>query len=723
MKNEITLSDISDLLKKRNCSLPEEIDKFSGYFITAATIATALAATTPVAALGALLAGAGAANFRISKLLAWLPGGLKYPFQGREIVATDRYELMQVANFMLYDIAIKDSFEQIVYPFIKRAIYEFKMSICVDRIRLLTEDDIESKKLCDQIKYRPNLVEDTRFALSIISPVGSWIDNNEPENDEIWSIYKEVEHKYIEKMSELYNAYLVNLSSQFPEFLLFFDLEHKERTLEILSEIDGSTLENTKLLQKQIKLLEELKFSGKSGFEQFEKLYKNLFQRQTEQIVAKLDDKNKKILETHHRYIASQTNEILIDNQDIEEIVYPANKDIFIPQGYQKIRYIKKEHGYNFLAPSFWDEIEQRNDIEAFLLKTLINPDSADNPILILGNPGAGKSMLSKILAGKLAETPDFVPFFVKLREVATSSKDVLQHVNDGIAKSIGRPGSIDWMDLTESISTRYPVIILDGFDELIQSSKTELNEYLFEIMEFQKVAQLNDICVRVILTSRLSVMNVVEIPDHTNIIKLAPFDVVRRDLWVETWNKVQTKKDYSLNIPEKDIVTELAQEPLLLIMLAVYDFEDSGLQNINNDSDFNQSKLYDTLLTKFTERQLQKKSKSYRSMVNCKKEKEKELFRLRLGMIAFTMFLSDTTSLDDRHLSAKLEVFGLNEYRVEETDILGGFFFVRENKTVSSSHEEHHNYEFLHKTFGEFLVADFLLRIAINQFSSTMKI
>jgi len=49
--------------------------------------------------------------------------------------------------------------------------------------------------------------------------------------------------------------------------------------------------------------------------------------------------------------------------------------------------------------------------------------------------------------------------------------------------------------------------------------------------------------------------------------------------------------------------------------------------------------------------------------------------------------------------------------------NILGGFFFIHENQSKTEGDLEKFNYEFLHKTFGEFLAADFILRIAEKQY------
>ena len=145
--------------------------------------------------------------------------------------------------------------------------------------------------------------------------------------------------------------------------------------------------------------------------------------------------------------------------------------------------------------------------------------------------------------------------------------------------------------------------------------------------------------------------------------------------------------------------------------MLAIYDFEESKLQ-LAEKEDFNQSKLYDRLFKEFTIRQLEKDT----DYIHLNKEEEAErieFFRLRLGIVAFMMFLNDKTNHSSNKLCEELNGFELSNENINSNEIIGGFFFIHENKATKENGEKLFNFEFLHKTFGEFLAADFLLRIA----------
>lgn len=735
IRKEINLSDVVDYFKKNKiASFEEEIDQFGGYFITAGRIAALILAPTPIAAIANFCSGIDAASLRASKLLSWLPDKFKYKDKGREKFAIDRYELASVVNYMLLHIAIKNSVKEVIMPV---------FTLILEHVQLEEEDKEGLDKLskeCDKestnLKLPSNcfLTKDDigNHAIKIIDPVLSTLFKLAEKSKEPKSLLKKIDssktkEKYIDSINLYYTAFIINFSSEFPEFALWSDTTQKAKILKELKEASKNLVAIDKKIHEKfikqtaqlINKIEELRnpsFISESGFPSFHNSYKILFQLQTDKLINSLTVKVRENIIAHQNKIKAELNRALIDNADIEGIVYPKNKDIYIAQSFQSIVYRRKEHKKGFLtATSLGENGEKGENIGNFLLQSLIDPNSATKPIILLGNPGAGKSMLSKMFAGLLCETNDFIPFLIKLRSVASNTANISEHINKGLSRSIETTSDINWLDWAKEFRERIPVIIMDGFDELMQSSNTELNNYLNTIKDFQDTALTHGICVRVILTSRITVMQDVYIPDGTKIIKLDSFDQKRRDLWVKIWNENQTKKNYKLVIPKNEKIQHLAQEPLLMFMLAVYDFEKSELQYMSKEKNFNQSKLYDSLLNSFIERQL-KKNELYSNANALQQRKEEELFRLRLGMIALMMFLSDSTHKDTQKLSDELESFGLLESKIQTDNVLGGFFFIHENKSTTEGEVEKLNYEFLHKTFGEFLAADLMLRVALKQ-------
>lgn len=734
LRKDINLSEVLEYYKKNKvASFDEDVDQFGDYFITAGRIAAVILAPTPVAAIANFCSGIDAASVRASKLLSWLPDKFKYKEKGREKFAVERYELASVVNFMLLQIAIKNSVKDVIMP---------SLSNVMEHIKFEEADGKELEKItkeCD--KEAANIKLPTFSYLSktdfenhsykIIDPIFSAIikltDKCKDEKPILKKLdLNKVKEKYLEKVIVYYNAFVINFSGEFPEFALWAETDQRSTIVKELKDlsrkleandkkIHDKFLKQTEQLLKKISELNKPEFISENGFPTFRESYKEIFQLQTEKLVSTLTSKIKDNIVAHHNKIKGELIKPLIDNQDIEGIIYPKNKEIYIAQSFQSIVYKKKEHKKGFLTSASGEFGEKGQNIGNYLLQTLVDPNYATRPIILLGNPGAGKSMLSKMFAGLLCDTPDFIPFLIKLRSVASNTANLSEHINKGLSKSIENTADINWLDWAKEFKERIPVIIMDGFDELMQSSNTELNNYINTIKEFQETALNHGIAVRVILTSRITVMQDVTIPDGTKIIKLDSFDQQRRDLWVKIWNATQTKKPYKFVIPKNEKIEHLAQEPLLMFMLAVYDFEKSELQHMTKEKNFNQSKLYDSLLNNFIERQL-KKNELYSNANPQQQRKEEELFRLRLGMIALMMFLNDSTHKDTQKLLDELESFGLHESKIQTDNVLGGFFFIHENKSTTEGEVEKMNYEFLHKTFGEFLAADFMLRVALKQ-------
>jgi energy-coupling factor transporter ATP-binding protein EcfA2 len=733
---QLSLSDIVDYFKKNKSKDSVEIlQEAYGYLLAASAIAALVVAPDPTITLGAFSTAATMSSLKMSGLLSWLSDRFKFGKKLREDVALERYEISGIANFMLFNIAIRHSFEETFIPVLQQV---------TDDLNLDEQEKANFLKLSVQADEKINISpvwmnvhihkEDiANYALEIIAPLLRLLEKNQDEarkskkNVDKLDLLK-IKDKFTENAFLQYNAYLINFSIEFPEFALWVDLSLKQKMVKELNAslsqltesdriLEQSFIKSVETIVKKIESLHDQSFCKNTGFPSLLKTYEDLFKRQSEHLLSQQNIKSRENIQAHQNQIKAELDKPLIDNDDVDDIVYPKIKDIYISQGFEAITYHKKRHGRAFLSPEFWQKNAKNGEnIGNELLETLVDPNYCGRPIIILGNPGAGKSMLSKMFAGALAETTDFIPFLIKLRNVATGTTNISEHIAKGLSKSIENINDINWIDWAKEFRDRIPVIILDGFDELMRFSQSELNNYLNAIKEFQETALSHGICTRVILTSRIAVMQDVSIPEHTRIIKLKGFDQARKALWISIWNQHQKKEGYQFVLPENDNIQQLAQEPLLLFMLGVYDFESSALQHMAQTGNFSQSKLYDSLLDNFALRQLEKNDK-YRNATTEQKKAEEELFRLRLGMIALLMFLNDTTHKDIHNLNDELDTFELNSSTIQKENILGGFFFIHENKSVTEGEVERYNYEFLHKTFGEFLAADFMLRVTAKQY------
>ena len=90
--------------------------------------------------------------------------------------------------------------------------------------------------------------------------------------------------------------------------------------------------------------------------------------------------------------------------------------------------------------------------------------------------------MLTQMLAARLP-ADKFLVVRVVLREV-TADADLQTQIEDAIRLATGE--SLTWPDLARSAGGALPVVLLDGFDELLQATGVSQTDYLRKAAEFQ---------------------------------------------------------------------------------------------------------------------------------------------------------------------------------------------------------------------------------------------
>ena len=66
---------------------------------------------------------------------------------------------------------------------------------------------------------------------------------------------------------------------------------------------------------------------------------------------------------------------------------------------------------------SWWNDVPVRDDACGFLAGFLTSPAAQESPLILLGQPGSGKSVVTRVLAARLP-VADFLPVRVELRQV-----------------------------------------------------------------------------------------------------------------------------------------------------------------------------------------------------------------------------------------------------------------------------------------------------------------
>ncbi|WP_188193409.1 NACHT domain-containing protein [Nonomuraea sp. SYSU D8015] len=339
----------------------------------------------------------------------------------------------------------------------------------------------------------------------------------------------------------------------------------------------------------------------------------------------------------------------------------------------------------------WWEGRQVLPDTEAFLVGHLTSLRATQAPLLVLGEPGSGKTKLTEVLAARLARS-EFLPIRVDLQGVAARAS-VTEQIEQAIGAMLDE--DVEYGELVEAADGALPVILLDGFDELVQGGVNRY-DYLAQVQEFQRREAAQGRPAAVIVTSRTVVADRIRFPDGLLALQLQPFEDDQVRQWLDIWDQANrallARRDLKPLPAEAALAHgEMARQPLLLLLLALYDAGSNALQR-GTPAPLKRSRLYEVLLRDFTERET---GGARRVMI------DQEL--VMLGTVALSMLSRGRQVITDEALNRDLPALchGGEDDPEEHARVdwarraTERFFFVRRN-----------GHAFLHSTFGEFLVA-----------------
>jgi hypothetical protein len=394
---------------------------------------------------------------------------------------------------------------------------------------------------------------------------------------------------------------------------------------------------------------------------------------------------------------------------------FPTIGQAFITPGY---RFAVSDGDSRPADDTWWSEQEPHGDLHIRLMAYLASAEATAGPLLLLGHPGAGKSLLTKVLASRLPAS-GYTVVRVSLRRVNGHSS-VRTQVQQALDQVTG--GRVTWPDLVDQSADTVRVVILDGLDELLQQTHTRLYGYLDAVAEFQRREADQGHPVAVVVTTRTLACDRVAIADGTIMIKLENFDDGRIQSWLNSWHSANAAGIAVGTVREFPLETALDQrkltsQPLLLMMMALY-VANPGITML--DEWLSSAELYRRLLEHFAEREAEKSSIMLRPQ---EIQMAVEDHLTRLSTAALGMFNRGVQDITGRQLEQDLQAFTDDRATIDTGErVLGEFFFVYAPESRVSADTDQH-YEFLHATFGEYLVAsrvvDELNGVARAAFSS----
>ncbi|MBF0126676.1 MAG: ATP-binding protein [Magnetococcales bacterium] len=391
----------------------------------------------------------------------------------------------------------------------------------------------------------------------------------------------------------------------------------------------------------------------------------------------------------------------------------PRIVQAFIPQAFRGVRHALSERHYG--DDLFWAQFLRRTDLGRFLLLWLQSAYSAHTPLVILAPPGAGKTLLSRILAAHLSSSA-FHPVRVVLG--AVDAKATIQaQIEEQLRNDTG--AKIDWGTLSHSVRNRFPVVVLDGMNELLGANEKIFRDYPEKARRFQELEGSMGRPVRLVITSRTEVIDRADIPAGAVVLRLEPFDEAQRSHWIRLWNRTnrpffKSTGLHPLVATENPAVIQLAETPFLLSLLAVLDADGNPLQGCGV---LTRAGLFQQITQRFVTRSL------------APGQSETPLLEMqRLGAAALGMFHRHTLSIRSDQLEKDAQLLIPDGVAGTENPlvapILERLFFVnvtnREHRArPGSMHREKESarsFSFWHGSFGEFLIADFILRMTWDE-------
>ncbi|MDX8147717.1 hypothetical protein SK854_36795 [Lentzea sp. BCCO 10_0061] len=568
---------------------------------------------------------------------------------------------------------------------------------------------------------RKNLYENmARQLTKFVCGLAVWERLGEPQRDEISTRLRDLPAKAV----EVYELQYLAFAAEVPEYFIWSELREHGRTQQLtvsvrekLDRIDSATrsldlgLAN---LANAISVIAHARVMENPALEVSDALNR-----------------------TYAGWIAEPVIDDRYDRRDdAPALQYPRKRDIFVPQAYKVLRHMDTRKPLE--DERMWAGIDSKDDLGAFVVTYLQSVYSTESPLVILGQPGSGKSLFTELLAATL-RPPIFNAVRVKLRDIDAES-ELQTQIEQQIRKDTGL--DVHWPTYAKAFPDSPPVIILDGYDELLQSSGKVYSGYLDKVHQFQRREANQKRPVRVIITSRVTLIDKAVMPPGVTVLRLQEFDEPRQQAWISVWNQHNqvyfsrtNTRPFHPGTEEK--VLQLARQPLLMLMLAVYDSKENSL---HHGERLDQTRLYHSLLCRFMERERLKDEEGtlFRALGPREQSEQIERDLERLGVAAVGMFNRQSLHITKEQLNRDIAYFDVE--RTVQTSaggaqlsqaelLLGSFFFIHESRTTASggagaeSESNSTAFEFLHNTFGEFLTADFILRTLLREAKTVEKL
>ncbi|WP_158641970.1 NACHT domain-containing NTPase [Corallococcus sp. AB018] len=334
------------------------------------------------------------------------------------------------------------------------------------------------------------------------------------------------------------------------------------------------------------------------------------------------------------------------------------------------------------------------------LIGALVSTRLEETDLIILsGGPGSGKSTLCRMIASELARDSNMHPVFLRLRrqrEGADVTAFIEEHLvaEDAISK------------LSDLHAVPNLILIMDGFDELVMASKTKLKTFFASLLDAASHGPLRN--AKFIISGRDTLFpGGTGLPRGSHVLTVLPFDKERVTAWGSRWRTVFSSGLGASFYPEamldsserktnsQGALHQLATWPLTLHLIA--QLHTAGRMSVGDPKAkiIEKAYLYRSILAETSRRQT--------TQTVGRGWLEPEAMRKFLRAIAWEMYIRTTDTLEVetvvpivRKLFPKHEEVMLSE--LTEVAVVNAPEIKKGEET---------GFEFVHKSFAEFLVAE----------------
>lgn len=343
---------------------------------------------------------------------------------------------------------------------------------------------------------------------------------------------------------------------------------------------------------------------------------------------------------------------------------------------------------------------ERIYDIGGLIGALISTRTPGDELILLCGGPGSGKSTFCRILASELAKEESIHPVFLRLRRLREGA-DIPSFIEENLQKE----GIVDRISELRDIPNL--VLILDGFDELVMASRTRLREFFNNLREDLSSGALRN--AKAIVSGRDTLFpGGMGLPSGSHAIYLQPFDRARIEAWGEKWRVLHQEQEGAQFHPELFFdpkkttagrrtppLHHLVSWPLTLHLVARVD--NAGALRISSGSaqDVEKASLYRSILAETAQRQLEQAQGQGRLS-------DIEMRRF-LRAVAWEMYSTSRDSLEYSEVDPILSRFFPTRNELERAELAD----VAIVNAPEFTKGEEKGFEFVHKSFSEFLVAE----------------